>query len=234
MLKCIGMREKIRFQEISMQKRYAVALFGLCLCVGSHVVAQQTALTDAQLDAAEAEVPRLVELLELKPGMTIADVGAGFGAWTMRFSRWTGPTGRVYATDIGAPQLTALRESVKRERLANVTVIEGATASTNLPAACCDAILVRDAYHHFTQPDEMIRSLAASLKPGGRLAIIDFPPRANSAVPAGVRSNRGGHGVPPEVIQAEVGAALKHVRTISDWSPDSQPASLYLVLFRKP
>jgi SAM-dependent methyltransferase len=111
--------------------------------------------------------------------------------------------------------------------------VEGAPASTNLPAGCCDAILVRDAYHHFTQPDEMIRSLVASLKPGGRLAIIDFPPREKTEVPAGVRANRGGHGVPPEVVQAEVGAALTHVRTIAKWAPDSQPASLFLVLFRK-
>ena len=207
----------------------AVVLFLLC-----ELGAQQTALTEGQLKAAEIEVPQLVELFELKPGMTIADVGAGFGAWTMRFSRWIGPSGRVYASDIGAPQLAALRDHVKREQLNNVTVVEGATASTNLPAGCCDAILVRDAYHHFTQPDEMIRSLAASLKPGGRLAIIDFPPRENSEVPAGVRANRGGHGVPPEVVQAEVGAALKHVRTIPAWAPNSQPASLYLVLFRKP
>ena len=67
-----------------------------------------------------------------------------------------------------------------------------------------------------------------------RDAEIDFPPRANSEVPSGVRANRGGHGVPPEVVQAEVGAVLKHVRTIQTWAPDSQPASLYLVLFRKP
>ena len=72
----------------------------------------------------------------------------------------------------------------------------------------------------------MIRSLAASLKPGGRLAIIDFPPREKSEVPSGVRANRGGHGVPPEVVQAEVGAALKHMRTIPAWVPSSQPASL--------
>src|SRR5262245_14115396 len=195
--------------------RHVFALLSFCLFLLCELTAQQTALTEGQLKAAEIEVPQLVELLELKPGMTIADVGAGFGAWTMRFSRWTGPGGRVIATDIGAPQPAALRESVKREELSNVTVVEGAAAATNLPAACCDAIRVRDAYHHFTQPDEMIRSLAASLKPGGRLAIIDFPPRANSEVPSGVRANRGGHGVPPEVVQAEVGAALKHVRTIS-------------------
>jgi ubiquinone/menaquinone biosynthesis C-methylase UbiE len=165
--------------------------------------------------------------------MTVADVGAGFGAWTMAFSRWLGPAGRVYASDIGAAQLTALRDSVQRERLNNVTVVEAGVGTTNLPPLCCDAILIRDAYHHFTSPDDIVKSLAASLKPGGRLAVIDFPPRPNSEVPAGVRANRRGHGVPPEIVQQEVGAALTHVRTVPDWSPESQPASLFLLLFRK-
>ena len=116
----------------------------------------------------------------------------------------------------------------------NVTVIEGAVNSTNLPALCCDAILIRDAYHHLTQPEAVTRSLAASLKPGGRLAVIDFPPRPNSEVPAGVPANRGGHGVPPAVVEREVGSVLEHVRTITAWSAASEPASLYLVLLRKP
>jgi predicted methyltransferase len=210
---------------------FILALVSLVLVRG---VAQQTGLTDAQLKSAELEVPRLAQLLELKPGMTVADVGAGFGAWTMRFARWIGPEGRVYANDIGAAQLTALRESVQRERLSNVTVIEGSVATTNLPPLCCDAILIRDAYHHFTSPDDIVKSLAAALKPGGRLAVIDFPPRPNTDVPEGVRANRRGHGVPPEVVQQEVSAALAFVKTVPDWSPESQPASLFLVMFRKP
>lgn len=207
-----------------------LALASLFLARG---LAQQTALTSEQLKSAEIEVPRLVQVLELEPGMTVADVGAGFGAWTMAFSRWLGPSGRVYASDIGAAQLTALRESVKRERLNNVTVVEAGVNTTNLPPLCCDAILVRDAYHHFTSPDDIVKGLAASLKPGGRLAVIDFPPRPNSDVPAGVRANRRGHGVPTEIVQQEVGAVLTHVRTVPDWSPESQPASLFLLLFRK-
>jgi hypothetical protein len=79
----------------------------------------------------------------------------------------------------------------------------------------------------------LIKSLAASLKPGGRLAVIDFPPRPNTEVPSGVPANRGGHGVPPEVVQREVGAALTHLKTLPAWSPTSEPASLFLVLFRK-
>jgi ubiquinone/menaquinone biosynthesis C-methylase UbiE len=215
-------------------KRLLPAVVVLYVLFGvSAVAAQQTSLTEGQLKAAEIEVPRLVELLQLKPGMTVADVGAGFGAWTMRLSRWLGPAGRVYASDIGAAQLTALRESVKKEGLSNVTVLEGGVNTTNLPALCCDAILIRDAYHHFTQPEEILRSVAASLKPGGRLAVIDFPPRPNSEVPAGVPANRGGHGVPPEVVQREGSAALSYLETIQNWAPDSQPASLFLVLFSK-
>jgi cyclopropane fatty-acyl-phospholipid synthase-like methyltransferase len=211
-----------------------IAALAIVAAVCTQIIAQQTALTEAQLKSADVEVPRLVELLELKAGMTVGDVGAGFGAWTMRLARELGPKGRVYATDLGAAQLAALRDIPRRERLDNVTVIEGAVSSTNLPALCCDAILIRDAYHHFTQPDALIRSLAASLKPGGRLAVIDFPPRPNTEVPAGVPANRGGHGVPPEIVEREVGAVVTHVRTVTAWSPSSEPASLFLVLFKKP
>jgi ubiquinone/menaquinone biosynthesis C-methylase UbiE len=215
-------------------RMYRIATLAVCAALlSAPVAAQQTALTDGQIKAAELEIPELAKLLNLKPGMTIADVGAGFGAWTIRFARFVGPSGRVYASDIGEKQLAWLREYVKKEGTANVTVIEGAPASTNLPANCCDAILIRDAYHHLTEPEKIVASMAAALKPGGRLAVIDFPPRANSEVPTGVAANRGGHGVPPEVVEREIGAVLKHVQTIPKWMPASEPASLFLVLFQK-
>jgi ubiquinone/menaquinone biosynthesis C-methylase UbiE len=213
-------------------RRIIGTLILACLLV-LPAAAQQTSLTEGQLKAAELELPELAKLLELKPGMTIADVGAGFGAWTMRFAKVVGPSGRVYATDIGSAQLAALRDGAQREGLANVMVLEGAADTTNLPGLCCDAILMRDAYHHLTQPAAIVKSLAAALKPGGRLAVIDFPPRSNSEVPSGVPADRLGHGVPPEVVQREVGAVLAHVRTIAKWMPASQPTDLYLVLFRK-
>lgn len=214
--------------------RRSALLMVAVLLASSQVLGQQSGLTETQTATAQIEVPELVRLLDLKPGATVADVGAGFGAWTLQFARWTGPAGRVYATDLGTAQLAALRDMVQRERLDNVTVLAAAVDGTNLPAGCCDAILVRDAYHHFTRPAEVVRSLAASLKPGGRLAIVDFPPRPNTPVPDGVPADRGGHGVPPAVVEREVGAALTHVRTVTAWSPKSQPADLFLVLFRKP
>jgi SAM-dependent methyltransferase len=135
---------------------------------------------------------------------------------------------------VGEKQLAFLKEYAAKEKTPNVTVVAGAERSTNLPAGCCDAILVRDAYHHFTQPEDLVRSVAAALKPGGRLAIIDFRPRPNSEIPAGVPANRLGHGVPIEVVTKEVGAALTHVRTIEAWAPNGTQADLFLVLFRKP
>jgi predicted methyltransferase len=194
----------------------------------------QQGLTEAMIKSASVEVPRLVQLLELEPGMTVADIGAGFGAWTVAFGKWTGPSGRVYATDIGEKQLAFLREYTKKEGLTNVTVMAGAPTSTNLPANCCDAILIRDAYHHLTQPPDILKSMASALKPGGRLAVIDFPPRPNSEVPAGVPANRRGHGVPPDVVTQEATAAgFTMVSMNQQWSAQSQPSDLFLLVFRK-
>jgi precorrin-6B methylase 2 len=155
--------------------RRALVPIGLVLLLVARLAAQQTGLTEGQIKTADLEVPELVKLFGLRPGMAVADVGAGFGAWTMRFSRAVGPSGRVYSTDMGAPQPAALREAAKREGLGNIIVIEGGINTTNLPALCCDAILTRDAYHHLTQPAQIIGSLAAALKPGERLAVIRLP-----------------------------------------------------------
>jgi len=184
---------------------------------------QLTGPTDEQIKLSDIEVGRLVNLLKLQPGMTIADVGAGLGAWAMRFARWTGTSGRVYATEISDEVLPILRSVVAREGLSNVTVLIGANDSTNLPGECCDAILTRNVYHYLTEPAAMNRSFAAALKPGGRLAVVDFPPRPNTTPPPGVLANRGGQGVPPEVVEAEVGVVLRHVTTVPNWAPEGVP-----------
>jgi predicted methyltransferase len=182
---------------------------------------------------AEIDVPELVKVLDLKPGMTVADVGAGGGAFTVVLGHWIGD-GRVLATDIGERQLREIRAYAEKEGLKNVTVIEGAAAATNLPPSCCDAIFMRDVYHHITATEAFDKSLLASLKPGGRLAIIDFRGRPGSAIPAGVPANRGGHGIPPEVVVDELTAAgFTHVRTMDPWLGDRRNA-MFLVLFQKP
>ena len=182
---------------------------------------------------AELEAPQLAEVLGVKPGMTVADIGTGGGAMAMVLGRLIGP-GRVYATDITQRSLTIAREYAKKEGLTNITVIEGGTASTNLPNGCCEALFLRNVYHHVTEVAAFNKSLYATAKPGARLAIIDAPPGKGSELPSGVPVNRGGHGVPPALVVEELTAAgFVHVRTIQGWPPGDKYPAVFLALFEK-
>jgi predicted methyltransferase len=199
------------------------------------VIVSQRPPTAEEIEDAERGVPLLVRALGLRPGMTVGDVGAGFGAWTLTLAKWLTPAGRVYTTDIARAELAALRAMATEHRLANVTVVESTHTSTRLPRECCDAILMRDVYHHLTRPAEFNRTVVASLKPRGWLAIVDFPPRAGWGAIEGVPTNRGGHGVPPPVVIREItDAGLQHVQTIPRWPPGTKVEDYYLLVFRKP
>ena len=216
--------------------RARVSALAAALVVSAVVLAAQA--PDAKQIAqerkqAELDVPKLVSVLELAPGMTVADVGAGNGNMSVVLGKWIG-AGRVYATDIPARTVAWLRQYVKQEGLTTVTVLEGAPDATNLPAGSCDAIFMRNVYHHVTAPVPFNKSLVASLKPGGRLAILDNPPGKGSPLPEGVPANREGHGVPTAVVTQELTAAgLTHVRTIDGWPPGDECKTCYLALFKK-
>ena len=214
-----------------LRRQHMLQILGVLCAVGSVLAQQPDAAQIAQeRRQAELDAPKLVEVLELKPGMTVADVGSGFGAMTVVLGHWIG-SGRVFATDITEHALRQTREYVNKEGLTNVAVIEGAEAATNLPDACCDAVFLRNVYHHITAVDAFNKSLVASLKPGGRLAIIDLEDRSGGRIPKGVPANRGGHGVPPGIVVHELKAAgLTHIRTSENWPP-GEPT--FLVLFRK-
>ena len=114
-------------------------------------------------------------------------------------------------------------------KLLNVIVVESKEADTSLPVACCDAIFLRRVYHHLTKPAEFDAALVRSLKPGGRLAIIDFPPRSGLDPVEGVPANRGGHGIPQKILIEELTAAgLQVEKVVGDW-----PNNDYCVLFVK-
>lgn len=216
-------------------KRNLFVTLALLLAIGL-VQAQEPSSSQIAQERAQAELdaPKLADVLELKPGMTVADIGAGGGAMTVVLGKWIG-AGHVFATDIGQRQLATIRDYVKREGLNNVTVIEGAAASTNLPASCCDAIFLRHVYHHISEIEAFNKSLHVSLKPGGRLAIIDFVARKGSAVPEDVPANREGHGVPVRVLIEEISAAgLKHASTIDQWPPGDKNPTYFLTLFLRP
>ena len=179
-------------------------------------------------DATE-EIKRLAELMGWKAGTVVADIGAGDGKYTLAAVEWVGASGKVFATEIDAKKLAELREEVAKRKLGNVIVEESKEAETNLPAGCCDAIFLRRVYHHLTKPTEFDASLVRSLKSGGRLAIIDFAPRAGLEPVEGVPSNRGGHGILQKIAIEELSAAgLQVEKIVNDWPEDS-----YCVLFVK-
>jgi ubiquinone/menaquinone biosynthesis C-methylase UbiE len=175
------------------------------------------------------EIARLAELLQWKPGTVVADIGAGDGSYSFLAAEQVGPSGRVYATEIDREKLKGIRTQVTKRKLGNVTVVEGAAGDTNLPTKCCDSIFLRHVYHHITQPEEFDTNLVRSLKSGGRLAIIDFPPGRLSDTVEGVPKNRGGHGIPQKVMVDELKAAgLQVEKVIDDWSGED-----YCVVFVK-
>ena len=179
---------------------------------------------------AQSETDRIREVLELAPGDIAADVGAGEGEWTLGLAEAVGPTGRVYATEVDLELIEELRELAVEKELETVTVVEGDQESTGLPESCCDAILLRMVYHHFTDPAAMRADLARALRPGGRLAVIDITPQTSWRDLPDV-PERGGHGLTPDQLVAEMESdGWTAVRRIDDWSGD---ADRFCVVFRE-
>lgn len=171
------------------------------------------------------EMARLHEVLALDKGKVVADVGAGKGGLTFALAKVVSE-GRVFSTEIDPARLRRLQEAVLAAKLANVTVVEAHSSETGLPANCCDAIVLRRVYHHLTDPSGLNAGLLRALRPGGVLAVVDFPPP--------FFLGRGRFGVPAESVTTEVKAGgFELVRLIDDW-PGRGPLASYCALFRKP
>ena len=123
---------------------------------------------------AEENTSRLIPLLAIKEGQAVADIGCGTGYITRRLARATGPQGRVYAVDIQSEMLTLLTNTLTKEGLRNVTPILGTIQDPRLPAASIDLVVLVDVYHEFDHPFEMMTGLVRALKPGGRIAFVEF------------------------------------------------------------
>jgi ubiquinone/menaquinone biosynthesis C-methylase UbiE len=168
------------------------------------------------------ELPRLRQVLALEAGKVVADVGAGNGELTLALAREVGPAGRVYSTEIDPARLKKLHAA----KPDNVTVVDGRSGETGLPPGCCDAIVLRRVYHHLTEPASINADLLRALRPGGVLAVIDFPPP--------FFWGRGSLGVPAKAVLAEVGASgFEMIRLLDDW-PGRGPLQSYCAVFRKP
>ena len=119
----------------------------------------------------------VIRALRLSPGETLCDVGSGPGYFALRAARKLESSGWVYAEDVEATMINALRDRVAQARLSNVTPILGLPEDPLLPRAACDVILIVNTYHLFPNGPAFLRRLGKSLKPGGRIANIDFQKR---------------------------------------------------------
>jgi ubiquinone/menaquinone biosynthesis C-methylase UbiE len=123
----------------------------------------------------EEERPdRVLATLDLKPGMTVADVGAGSGYYSWRIAERVGAAGTVYAVDIQPEMVRLLQQQMTQRGAANVKAILGTSTDPRLPAATLDLALMVDVYHELEYPYEMLASITPALKPGGRLVFVEF------------------------------------------------------------
>ena len=123
---------------------------------------------------AEEEPARAIEALDIKPGMTVADIGAGSGYYTVRLARKVGADGKVYATDIQVGMLSIIQRRAAMEKLTNIVPVLGAADDPKLPAGSVDLALMVDVYHELAAPQAFVRRLREALKPDGRLVLIEF------------------------------------------------------------
>ena len=209
-------------------KRHITKKRWILLAAGCVIAASLAFALRAKATAVN-EIPKLAALMEWKSGTVVADIGAGDGSYAFAVLDRVGSTGKVFATEIDAEKLNTLRAEVKKRDLQNVDVVESGEAVTNLPEACCDAIFLRRVYHHLTNPLEFDASLMRSLRPGGKLAIIDFPPHPEYGKVKGVPKDREDHGIQQKILIEELTKAGFQVEKIAeDW-----PTSDYCILFVK-
>ena len=172
-----------------------ILTLALLLCTALPALAQhghgQGSHNDAYVDP-QLDVERMIQRFEnesrevfalrhaivaaagIEPGMTVADVGAGTGAFLPDLTAAVGPQGHVFACEVSIRFVEHLRQVADAAGWDNVTSVFSSFTSATLPDASCDRILVVDSYHHFDEPAPMLASMLAALKPGGEMVVVDF------------------------------------------------------------
>lgn len=216
-----------------MNRVATMVVAALGLLVPCTLVAQtaQTARAATARSERAADGARLIEALGIHAGSTVAEIGAGGGEMTLIMAREVGASGRIYSSELGDDRLRDLRKAVTDAGATNVTIVSGDPGQTDLPEQCCDALFMQNVYHHFANPPAMNASILRSLKPGARLAIMDFPPDSGESAPPAERGSTGSkHGVTADTVKDELTAAgFEFIST------DRRTArSSFLIVMRKP
>lgn len=168
---------------------------------------------------------KIVAAAGLKPGMAMADIGAGTGLFTLHFAQAVGENGKVYAVEIAKNFLEHIKARASKASASNVQTILCTERSVELPEASIDLAFICDVYHHFEYPSASLATLHKALKPGGELVLIDFkriPGESSDFIMAHVRAGQ-------EVFEAEVTAAgFEKVSEVTDVLKEN-----YFVKFRR-
>jgi ubiquinone/menaquinone biosynthesis C-methylase UbiE len=168
----------------------------------------------------------LVDAMQLRPGMTVADIGTGVGFMLRYLSKAVGAEGKVLAEDIFDDFLAQAKTRAAEAKLTNVTFVKGTEHGPQLPESSVDVALALDSFHHYDYPADMLAGIYKALKPGGRLVLVEYYKRKD-AMPDG---NALQH------IRLDKAEALKeietsHFRLVS--SHDHVPNSQYMAVFAK-
>src|SRR3954469_22583423 len=189
--------------------RRVLAALAIALLVGAAVPAAQHTRLFRPEDLGELEGPdrdqwqnpdKIMDALGVGEGVVVADLGAGSGWFTLRLAGRGGPNGLVYAEDIQRQMIDSITRRVERLGLKNVKTVLGTAQDPRLPAPV-DAVLIVDSYHEMEQPVALLRNVSRSLKPNGRIGIVNFTKDGGGPGPA--IEDR----VDPERVIADAGAA---------------------------
>ncbi|MFN2377628.1 MAG: class I SAM-dependent methyltransferase [Candidatus Binatia bacterium] len=165
----------------------------------------------------------LVAALALKPGMTVADIGAGTGYFARRLSNAVGESGAVFVVEVEPSLIAHLRDRAEKEKTPNVVPVLASADNPRLPPSAVDVALFIDAYHHVDGRSAYLAVLQRSLKPGARVAIVEWKPGKQ---PYGPKEED--HKIPREQVEREMAAAGFELAQAPDLLPHQ-----YLLVFRR-
>jgi predicted methyltransferase len=166
-------------------------------------IISQTFGSEAARDR-QGEANEVLRIAGIRPGMAVADIGTGGGYYVLKAAPVVGPQGRVYAQDLSATALDQVRQRVQTAGYSNVRYVQGRQTSTRLPAASVDVALMVHMYHEIEQPYLLLDRLRASLKPGGKIVIVDLDQPSEA------------HGMPKALLVCEVKAVGYELMGVTD------------------
>lgn len=164
------------------------------------------------------EIDRVMTLLDITPGKTVADIGAGSGWFTVRAARRVTASGSVFAEDINPSAIQYINDRAKKEQLGNIHTVLGTPDEPKLPASAVDAVLMLKVYHEIARPIPFMRQLRASLRPGAHVGIIDR------------NGNGTDHGLDQAVVEREMAEA--GFRKVAKYDFTKKDGQDYFLIFQ--